>query len=185
MMSRVVLHQLRINYKYQSMMLSVGVSWLKVQTGRQWHLAVINEMTFPTALAEILKNLFHFKVTSGIVGRGGAGGGRLVGTPGAQMQQNTHSRAHDLQWQQWTVVCRCKGWCQKTRGSLHPSPGCSDDTRLKTVHCCAFSWWMSTQVLKVHWKVFHTGEKSFSEKPNLNTVHGSYVPTKPNRVVCL
>lgn len=99
MMLRVVPYQLRINYKYQSMMLSVGVSWLKVETGRQWHLAVINELTFPTALAEILKNLFHFKVTSGMVGWGwgGVGGGRLVGTPGIQMQQNTHSRAHDLQ----------------------------------------------------------------------------------------
>lgn len=47
------------------MMLSVGVTWLRRETGRQWHLAVINEVTFPTALAEIWKNLFHFKVTSG------------------------------------------------------------------------------------------------------------------------
>lgn len=42
-----------INYYYQSMMLSVGVAWLRRETGRQWHLAVINEVTFPTALAEI------------------------------------------------------------------------------------------------------------------------------------
>lgn len=46
-------------------MLSVGVTGLRRETGRQWHLAVINEVTFPTAPAAIEKNLFHFKVTSG------------------------------------------------------------------------------------------------------------------------
>lgn len=34
-------------------MLSVGVTWLRKEMVRQWHLAVINEVTFPTALAEI------------------------------------------------------------------------------------------------------------------------------------
>lgn len=46
-------------------MLSVGVTGLRRETGRHWHLAVINEVTFPTAPAAIEKNLFHFKVTSG------------------------------------------------------------------------------------------------------------------------
>lgn len=34
-------------------LLSLGTTWLKREMGRQWHLAVINEVTFPTALAEL------------------------------------------------------------------------------------------------------------------------------------
>lgn len=43
----------RINYWYQSAMLSEGATWLRKETRGQRHLAVINEVTFPTALAEI------------------------------------------------------------------------------------------------------------------------------------
>lgn len=45
-------------------MLSEGATWLRKEACGQRHLAVINEVTFPTALAGIEKNLSHFKVTS-------------------------------------------------------------------------------------------------------------------------
>lgn len=81
-------------------MLSVGVTGLRRETGRQWHLAVINEVTFPTAPAAIEKNLFHFKVTS----RGMCGGalqlvdGRLVGSVG---RSGGASKCNMRNW--WTV----------------------------------------------------------------------------------
>lgn len=91
-------------------MLSVGVTGLRRETGRQWHLAVINEVTFPTAPAAIEKNLFHFKVTSGgMCGRSAAAGGRTTGWFRQSVGRSV--RASKSNTRNWSTVSGANNLC--------------------------------------------------------------------------